>query len=302
MRWLLPVVVAGCGYTHGALGAGDDVAIDSGIDAVDGNNVVWPAGPFGTPVKIANVSDPTTRDDDVTLTADMLEMYFEADREVIGDGDIYRSVRPSVNDPWSLPSLIVELSTSDLETSMEISPDGLTLYFSSDRSPSQVVDIWVSKRADRLSPWGAPMRVTALNSTSSEWNAQPLSDTNLIFGSNRTGVMGGSDVFRVTRGTASDTWGAPEKIPGLDTSGFEGEAFEDASGAIWFTGNLAGTEGSYDLWRSLPNSDGTYKPAARVSELASMNEEADAWISPDGHTIYFTSNRDGTYDIFMATR
>ena len=51
------------------------------------------------------------------------------------------------------------------------------------------------------------------------------------------GVGGGSDVFRASRGTGAAVWGTPEAIPGLDTVDYEGEAFVDTSGAIWFTGN-----------------------------------------------------------------
>ena len=58
----------------------------------------------------------------------------------------------------------------------------------------------------------------------------------------------------------------------------------------------------YDIWRATPNDDGSYNEPQMVSEIATGSAETDAWVSPDGHVMYFTSNRNGTLDIFTATR
>jgi hypothetical protein len=39
-----------------------------------------------------------------------------------------------------------------------------------------------------------------------------------------------------------------------------------------------------------------------VDELATTESETDAWISPDGHTIFFTRIVDGQLDVFTAIR
>jgi Tol biopolymer transport system component len=39
-----------------------------------------------------------------------------------------------------------------------------------------------------------------------------------------------------------------------------------------------------------------------ITEIATAYPENDAWVSPDGHVLYFTSNRSGTLDIYVAKR
>lgn len=45
-----------------------------------------------------------------------------------------------------------------------------------------------------------------------------------------------------------------------------------------------------------------FGPLQPMPELSSPQREQDAWVSPDGHTIYFVSDRTGNYDIYTATR
>lgn len=299
------VLCVGCSFHHGVAssssdgGPGDVSDLDAPPIDAEMPDAPFATGPFHDPTKVA-ISGADTREDDVTLTGDMLEMFFESDRVSAGQSDIYTSRRASITDPWPEPTRVDELSTPFLETSMEVSTDGLTLYFSSNRPPSMTVDVFVSTRSNRSAPWSAPVLVSALSTaTSNDYNAQPWSDTVLFMTSDRQPARGGSDVFRTTRASANDTWDTPAVVSGLDTSRYEGEAFADATGAVWFTGDAAGDD---DLWRSEPNGDGTYKPAELVLEIDTQYAENDAWLSPDGHTLYFTSDRDGSLDIYMATR
>ena len=298
--WFGLALCAGCSFQHGVASSGDvpDASTSDAPLADSAPVPVFPTGPFGTPTLVP-ISLSGVRDDDVTLTGDMLEMYFESDREAVGQSDIYMARRASVTDPWPTPKRVTELSTTYLETSMEVSPDGLTIYFSSNRPPASNIDVFVATRANRSSPWSEPTLVSALSSASNDYNAQPWSDTVLYMTSDRAPVRGGSDVFRATRGQPSSAWSAPVIVPGLDTSYYEGEAFADATGAIWFTGDA---EGDDDLWRAEPNGDGTFKPAQLVTEIGTPASENDPWLSPDGHTLYFTSNRNGSLDIFVAHR
>jgi hypothetical protein len=234
------------------------------------------------------------------LPGDMLEIFFESNRVTAMEGDVYTATRAKVTDDWGPAQRIDVLSTMFSESSMEISTDGLTMYFSSTRTGTLGgQDIWVSTRADRSSPWMPPTHVLELSSPQGDYNAQPWSETVLYIGSDRPPTTGGSsDVYRATRATANDPWSAPALVPGLDTPIYEGEAFCDAARSIWWTG-----PGGDDLFRSDLAPDGvTYLPGVRIDEIASAADENDAWVSPDLKTIYFTSTRNGTLDVFMATR
>ena len=272
------------------------------IDAPEPDAPPFATGPFGNPV-LVSVSSATARDDDVTLTADMLEMFWESDRETAGQSDLYTSRRAKVGDVWSLPSKVIELSSASAEGSANISGDGLTIYFASNRSPSANMDIYVATRADRASPWRTPEVVASLSDpSSSDYDAQPWSSTVLYLGSARPPAKGGSDVYRATRTSPSGTWTAPALVPGLDTQEYEGEMFADSQGAMWITSTAAGDD---DIWRAQPDPDnpGTFLAPTIITEICGPAAEDDPWLSPDGHTIFFTSNRNSsTLDIYMATR
>ncbi len=293
---------------------GFDVAAkptDARTDALDASDAppdsppdaMFAAGPFGA-ITLVPVSEDGARDDDVTLTGDMLEMFFESDRlsVVSGEGDIFTSRRTSVNDTWPTPVIVDELTTPHPETSVEVSRDGLTIYLSSARNPTLgASDIWVATRTSRTSRWSNPTRVDALSSTRGDHNAQPYSDQVLFLGSDRISV-GSSDIFRATRAGAMATWGSPQPVTGLSTSAYEAEPFADTTLAMWFTSLTNGTD--QDIYRAEPVGDAVYGPPRRIDELAgpSGSAENDAWVSPDGKTIYFTSDRAGSLDIYMATR
>lgn len=303
MRVWFVVVLTACSFDHGATptsGATDAGSDDNqGSDASMQPDAPFATGAFGTP-ELVSISAAGVRDDDITLTGDMLEIYFESDRVTVGQSDVYMSKRAAVTDPWPTPVRVDELSTAYLETSMDISTDGLTIYFSSNRPPSTTVDVYVATRPDRASAWSEPALVSSLSTTNAnDYNAQPWSDTVLFLGSDRMPARGGSDVFRATRSGPGATWDPPVTVTGLDSNRYEGEAFADATGAIWITGDMAGDD---DLYRAEPDGMGSYKTPELITEIATAWSENDAWLSPDGHTLYFTSNRNGTLDIFMATR
>jgi len=283
---------------------GDDTKeIDAAPPPIDAPDIDAPppfaTGPFGAAMKVSVSS--TALDDDVTLTGDMLEIYFESDRATAGQSDIYMARRAKVTDAWSLPAKVAELSTPSFEGSVNISTDGLTIYFASDRMPSTNNDYYVSTRPDRLSPWTMPERLTTVSdATKSDYDAQPWGNNMLYLASSRSPATGGSDIWRSMR--TGSTWGMPALVPGLDTGIYEGEPFADATGAVWFTSIKAGNE---DIWYAKSNGDGTYQMATVITEICGPAMENDAWLSPDGHAIYFTSDRGntaGSLDIYMATR
>src|SRR5688572_16525842 len=102
------------------------------------------------------------------------------------------------NSEWSAPAnLGPMINTTNAEASATLSPDGLSLYFSSDR-PGGLggTDIWVSHRACAECPWSMPINVGVLNSVAAE-SAPSLSvDGHLLFFlSGRPGGLGGNDIY-----------------------------------------------------------------------------------------------------------
>ncbi len=261
-------------------------------------------GPFGDPTLVAEVSDPSVNDDDPTLTADMLEMYLNTSRaDGLGGGDIYVSTRASTDEPWSAPTLVVELSSADRETAPEISADGLTIFFSSDRpgGPGSN-DVWVSTRGSRTEAWATPMLVAELSSPEGDTSPTPgWRGLTMVLESTRPGGPGSADIWFTTRESSDGTWTAPVLLAGVDTAEHEGSAH---LGPNRLTVLLNATRGgNADIHVATRSSvDEPFGTPTPVAELNSVDNEQDPWLSEDLRHIYFVSGRSGNLEIYEASR
>src|SRR4051794_12284027 len=145
MRWSL-ALLAGCSFTHGAASPspldGDTGITDAPTDAAEVASDAIGVGPW-TNIHTVFPNAPVG-DDDPTLTSDLLEMYFNrAD-------DIYVTQRTAIDQPWDDPTQVAALSSVFVETTPEITGNGLAIFVASDRTPTDGgEDIWVSKRPTR---------------------------------------------------------------------------------------------------------------------------------------------------------
>lgn len=246
----------------------------SDVDAlVVGEDAPNGLAPWGPPSLVV-YTPAASGDDDVTLTADMLELYFNR------AGDIYAIVRSSLADPWSQAAIVSELSTQFAESTPELSPDGLTIFFSSNRPGSAGVDIWVATRATRNDPWGAPVLATGLNSPAADRCAAPSLDPDMIvLASNRNG--GEFDLFISRR--SNGEWSVPMVLAETNSLEMDSAPFAIDGRLIFFFSDRAG---SNDLYEATADPAGRFYPAP-ITELNSDLEESDPWVSVDGRHMFF---------------
>lgn len=273
-----------------------DAAGDAEVDAA-------PLGPFAAPVAIAELNSATT-DEDPTLTADLLEIFFVSDRPGgAGLSDIWTSTRASPTGTWSVPTNVVQLSSVSQELHPHVALDGLSMYLASDRAGTVGgLDIWFSTRASRTAPWTAPVRVPELCSTSNDNSAAPDS-TNLVLvlDSDRSGALAMKDLYISTRTDAQATWRGPTGITAVDTANNDQDGvFADAGRALYFaTGVGAGN----DLMISTrPSTAAAFGAPTPIAELNTTSSELDPWISEDQRTLVFNSDRAGTEDLYFTSR
>jgi hypothetical protein len=132
--------------------------------------------PWGPRVRLGSVVVPSTsyRNGTPLVTADGLELVFLSERPsgYGGGNDIWVSTRATSADPWGTPvNLGPSVNTPAIEAPTWLSPDGLTLLLISDRPGGfGGVDMWVTTRASRGSPWGAPRNLgSSINTIDSVW-------------------------------------------------------------------------------------------------------------------------------------
>lgn len=133
-----------------------------------------------------------------SLSSDGRTLYFVSDRPGgYGGQDIYVSTR--VGDNWTTPqNLGPIINSAGMEASPFIAADGRTLYFSSNGRPGLGgYDVYVSHNVGGV--WSTPEDAgTPINSTGDDlFYTAELGTQHAFVASNRSGTLGGLDVFSV---------------------------------------------------------------------------------------------------------
>ncbi len=217
------------------------------------------------------------------------------------------------NSEWSAPiHLDAPINSSSRELGAELSPDGLSIYFGSDRPGSigGTIDIWASRRACLECPWGTPVNIN-INSPKSDGGPAFSPDGHvLFFGSDRVGGHGGDDIWVSYRENIEDDlgWGPPINLgDGVNTADQETSpvyvpALHAEGANLYFSRGPAAVA---DIYSALVTLDGeTIGDAVPVAELNSSAGEGEPAMSHDGKEIFFSSTRPGRglNDIWVATR
>jgi hypothetical protein len=324
---------AGTGGTSGS--GGDGTAGSAGLGGASGNGGDGSAGsagaagasggggggaggsggscdlsmPFGEP-KLVPVINSTSDEYAIWLARDGLSAIIASNRSGgFGDYDLYSSTRPTTRADFGLPALLRNVNTADAETKPVLSPNGLNLYFSSDRPRSGTStgnDIYVSSRTSLSADFGSPALLAAASSTVADLLHSVTSDGQyLYFDRPVTGT--GRDIFVLSLTTAG---AAPTPVAELNSQFDEGHAIlSDDQLTVYFASTRIGlstTDGGtaaaniLTAHRSTPAEP--FTDLALVSELNTDSAEIPSYLSPDGCTLYFDSDRLGRQHLFVAVK
>ena len=218
-------------------------------------------------------------------------------------------------DPVHLGPIV---NSSARELGPELSPDGHSRYFASDRPGSVGLDMWVSQRACRHCPWNAPVHLGPnINSPQSDGGPTFSPDGHLLsITSDRVdvGAQGGDDIWVSHRKNKRDDfgWGPPVNLgPDVNTTLHEtGPAFLSGRGKrghhILYFGRGA-TLDEFDIYQAAVTRHGKpLEPGVPVAELnhpTALDGLGD--VRAGGRELIFWSTRPGGLglaDIWVATR
>jgi len=140
---------------------------------------------------------------------------FDAASRATGDAATGDAAPACTFGPWSTPQPISELETAMNDWGGQITGDGLTLYWSIERT------LYVASRPDRQSPFGAASLVAGI--TGDSGNPSPTGDElELFYDSDQ--MTATYDVVRTTRSDTASAWSnntplAALVVGGVDVSG-----------------------------------------------------------------------------------
>src|SRR6185436_1704440 len=127
------------------------------------------------------------------LSNDGLRLYFYSRRPGgSGDGDLWWATRASRSADFEAPSRFVVPNSAGLDHLPWLSPDELTLLYVSTRADGLgEADVWVARRAQLSSDFGAPELFTAISTNLDEGRAVESRDRGwVVFASARDGGQG----------------------------------------------------------------------------------------------------------------
>jgi hypothetical protein len=267
---------------------GDELGVDCG-----GSSCTPCTCSVGVPVLLGN---PNFSGNDLwspRLSSDGLSLYFGvvigSQREQIGV-----ATRPDRSSEFGLGQIMSSPVNQAGEGTPYVTPDGLALYFYSERSGGAGArDLYVATRANHNVAFGGVTPLTNLNTAQLDYHPWLSEDGLTIYFV--SGGAGNGDLFRATRANPGAAFASPQPLTELNSPSDEGGITLSADGLeVIFTSNRPGGAGARDLYRAVRASTslvfGTPQP---ITELDTTDNELDPGLSPDGTELYFSSNRGG---------
>jgi len=230
------------------------------------------------------------------------------------------------------PAPLANLNTASSDTAPCMTPDGLELYFASNRDHGDNLcycDIWVATRTSTDEPWGVPRNLGSPVNRPYEAEANPcisadglelyFSDSwpSYINGCLRPGGYGQGDIWVSKREIREADWGAPVNLgPMINSFDYDGTPHLSVDGlSLYFSSNRAPGNGG-DLYVSIrPTKDDPWGPpvdlGAPINTMADQDYLFYPFLSYNGLSLFFTAipwpwagNAGGfsNGDIFVSTR
>ncbi len=258
---------------------------------------------FSSVAMIAELSGES-KDENPTLSADTLAICFTSDRDGGSGGiDVWCSQKPRRDEPFEAPRALDELNTDRFESSSAISLDGLGIWFGSEREGGKGgLDIWFSERTSVTDPFGPPRPVEELNTEFDEIPRPPGGPVPTMPLASR---QGDGPYVTLLSPLGTDGFFGSTSSTGLASA--EGQSLVDAQLSqdgllLVFTLSPDGDDPG-NLYAAERAS--LREPFANPTALVGVNSEGDdrdPWLSPDGGTLYFASDKNGDFDLFVAHR
>jgi hypothetical protein len=207
------------------------------------------------------------------------------------------------------------VNSSSNDAGANISADGLTLYFSSNRSGGEGgYDLWCTTRATINDDWGPAENLgQPPNSQYSYWEPSVSSDGLTLYfsdghspqyGNRLPGGLGGQgDIWMVTRASVNGAWGEPINLgPAINSQHAIHPSISSDSLSLYFQTHRSGALGHCDIMVATRKS--ISDPFGDPVFLKNVNAGGADWtpdISADGLILFFMRNP-GPPEIWASTR
>ncbi|MGZ3765684.1 MAG: hypothetical protein ACXVB0_20815 [Mucilaginibacter sp.] len=259
--------------------------------------VTYPGGrlPGGTPQLFAKgILSNGLSNRDFTISPKGDEIFFTLQQAHFASSTILHMVKK--NGKWGQPE-VASFSGRYRDLEATFSPDGQTIYFSSDRplngGKAKDFDIWRVKRSAN-GQWGKPKNLgTNVNSGKDEYYPSIAGSGNLYFTAEIPNGKGSEDIV-ICRLTDTG-YSKPESLPeNINTKYDEFNAFVDPGEQFILFSSYGRPDdmGGGDLYISHKDKNGNWMPVKHLpSPINSTSLDYCPFVTWDKRYLVFTSNR-----------
>jgi hypothetical protein len=260
--------------------------------------------PWGTPSLVPDVNTTDRDEGNAWLTPDELTMYLVANAVgQVETRDIFVLTRPNRTAPFGARTPLV-VNSKMQDDNATTTGDGLKLYFASSRDGdggTGPMHVWVATRVTTKDVFGLPVLVEGFKTNAEDNNPFILPGGGTIyFDSFRTG---NSDLFYASQ-VDPTKFTALNAMNELNTAAAEVQPVLTPDGLyIVFGSTRTPNLGVEDLWSaSRAKTNVPFGNPMHLESVSSPLTDLPTWISADGCRLYFSSNRNGTRDIWQTER
>ncbi|TMU56342.1 PD40 domain-containing protein [Flagellimonas algicola] len=234
---------------------------------------------------------------DFTMDANGKESYFTVQSPNEEVSVIVKSIFGK--NGWDRPT-IASFSGKYKDLEPFLSPDGLRLYFVSNRPMDNTsttpkdFDIWYVERASKISEWSAPINIEApINTEHNEFYPAVAQNGNLYYTCDCPGALGRDDIFFSSYKNGG--YAEPISLSGnINSEGFEYNSYisPDDSYLIFGGYNREDGQGSGDLYVSFKDDSGNWTKAIPLpTPINSKYMDYCPFVDLKNNVLYFTSRR-----------
>jgi hypothetical protein len=269
---------------------------------------------FGRLENLGPVINSSVQEMPLWVSPDGLSLWFQRTPTSVNDPpEFLVATRATKDDPWGTPvSVGLYGDPASIFKTIGVVPgfttgDGLEMYFSDYPTVGGYgsYDLWMMKR-DRIGAnWCQPVNLgPVVNSSAGEVSPTiSLDGLELYFNSGgtaiRPGGYGSSDLWVTRRATRNDPWTEPVNLgPTVNTASRENFPVLSGDGLLlFFYSTRPGGYGQADLYmmRRASLSDSWGPPVNLGPFVNSTVSEYSVYMSADGSTLFFNSDRPGGY-------
>jgi hypothetical protein len=190
------------------------------------------------------------------------------------------------------------ISTTYDDWTPELSRDGLLLFGAAYNAPGTAGqdDLWMTKRATTGDAFAAWAYIPGLGTAGRDFGPALSPDGLTVFyGSGSTGFAEPSKIFQATRADLGSPFGIATEVTALTAGTINRDPALSADGlTIYFDSDRAPSLGGTDIWYATRASlTSAWSTPVSLSEVNSSSDDRDAYLSADGLTLYFASDRPG---------